>query len=368
MCSIPGTASRAFAACGTIGWGGLPLGWTMKSAPTDLSSSSVAEATIDEPTTERQATSARPIIRAAPVAPVRRGLRSALRSAIRPTGPNIRSTTVLSTRTTKPASSGPITMKPIRVKTTPTPRKSDPSLALSACAAVYRAAPPAAVRTRPIRARTRPARPSAGVPASRRAAIGEIFPARRAGTYAATTVTMTPSASPSTGVVQAIVRSSVDRFMPMAVMSFIRPTATPIPAPTPRTEPTKPRNSASTSTDRLTCLRLEPMARIRPISRVRWATSIEKVLTMRKMPTRKAIPAKPSIAYFITSRKEPIESLLASAASCWVWSLYAALSPRAVATFFFNCVSLTPGSAVTEMWVKTPGLPSSLACAVAVSR
>ena len=178
-CVMPGVFSSAFCACGTIGW---PLAdWTMKSAPTDLSSSSVAEATIEEPTTDRQATRARPIIRAAPVAPVRRGLRSALRSAIRPTGPNIRSTSALMTRTTTPASSGPMTTKPMRERTTPRPRNIEPSLALSACVATSRAAAPPPVRSSPIPARTQPALPSAGVPASRRAAIGEIFPARRAG-------------------------------------------------------------------------------------------------------------------------------------------------------------------------------------------
>lgn len=179
---------------------------------------------------------------------------------------------------------------------------------------------------------------------------------------------MTPSASPITGVVQATVRSWVDSSMPTAPMAFISPTARPTPAATPRTDPTMPRSTASSSTDRLTCLRLEPMARIRPISRVRWATSIEKVLTIRKMPTRKAIPAKPSIAYFRTSRNEPMESLLASAASCWVWSLYAAEPSRAVATFRFNVPSSMPGSAVTETWVKTSGRPSSFCWAVAVSR
>ena len=110
--------------------------------------------------------------------------------------------------------------------------------------------------------------------------------------------------------------------MPSAPMSFISPTASPTPAPTPRIEPTTPSSSASISTDRLTCLRLEPMARIRPISRVRWATSIEKVLTIRKMPTRKAIPAKPSIAYLMTSRNAPTSSRLASAASFCVCNLY----------------------------------------------
>ncbi|SQA26903.1 Uncharacterised protein [Streptomyces griseus] len=86
------------------------------------------------------------------------------------------------------------------------------------------------------------------------------------------------------------------------------------------------------------------------------------------MPTRKAIPAKPSIAYFMTSRKEPIESLLASVASCWVWSLYAAEPSRTVATFFFSWVSLTPFSALTRICVKTSGAPSSCFWAVAVSR
>lgn len=82
-----------------------------------------------------------------------------------------------------------------------------------------------------------------------------------------------------------------------------------------------PSSSASTSTDRLTCSRPAPMARIRPISRVRWATSIEKVLTMRKMPTRKATPAKPSMAYFMTSRKLATSLRPSSAASAAVWSL-----------------------------------------------
>ena len=107
----------------------------------------------------------------------------------------------------------------------------------------------------------------------------------------------------------------------MLPMSFIRPMAMPMPAPMPRIEPTTPRSSASTTIDRLIWTRSAPMARIRPISRVRWATSIEKVLKIRKMPTRKAIPAKPSITYFMTSRKEPTSLRLASAASFAVWSL-----------------------------------------------
>lgn len=132
---------------------------------------------------------------------------------------------------------------------------------------------------------------------------------------------MTPSAMPATGVVQATVRSSVDSSMPTAPMTFISPTAMPTPAPTPSTEPNTPSSSASTSTDRLTCLREEPMARISPISRVRWATSMENVLMIRKIPTRKATPAKPSIAYFMTSRKLPISFWLASETSLAVCTL-----------------------------------------------
>ncbi len=111
--------------------------------------------------------------------------------------------------------------------------------------------------------------------------------------------------------------------MPTIDISFIRPTAMPTPAPTPRIDPTKPSSSASTSTDRLTCLREEPIARIRPISRVRWATSIEKVLTIRKMPTRKAIPAKPSMAYLMTFRNSPMPSRFSSEYSFCVCTLNA---------------------------------------------
>lgn len=123
------------------------------------------------------------------------------------------------------------------------------------------------------------------------------------------------------GVLAFTVRSCVDRSMPAADMSFIRPTARPTPAPTPRTEPKTPSSVASMSTDRLTCLREEPIARIRPISRVRWATSIEKVLMIRKMPTRKAMPAKPSMAYLMTFMKEPTPERFSSAFSFCVCTL-----------------------------------------------
>lgn len=159
----------------------------------------------------------------------------------------------------------------------------------------------------------------------------------------------------------------MDSSIPMEPISFIRPTARPTPAPTPRIEPNTPSSSASSSTERLTCLRLEPMARIRPISRVRWATSIENVLMIRKMPTRKAIPAKPSIAYFITSRKEPTSERLASAASFAVCSLYGP-APSAAATFCLSCASLTPLAAVTFTAVNWPVAPRSSRCAVAVSK
>lgn len=209
--------------------------------------------------------------------------------------------------------------------------------------------------------------PSAGVPASRSAAIGETFPARLAGTYAARTVTTTPSTIPIAGVVHLTVRSSTDSSMPIADMTFIRPTAIPTPAATPATEPKIPRSTASTSTERLTWRLLEPRARIRPISRVRWATSIEKVLTIRKMPTRKAIPAKPSIAYFSTSRNEPTLARFASAASFCVWTLYEPAS-SAASTSFFSRVLSTPGSAVTLMWVNRPVVPSRVRCAVSLSK
>lgn len=222
------------------------------------------------------------------------------------------------------------------------------------------------MRIRPIVPLIRPARPSAGVPASRSAAIGEIFPALRAGMYAARTVTTTPSASPITGVVHFTVRSWVDSSMPMDDISSIRPTASPTPAATPVMEPTMPSRTASSSTEPLTCLRLDPMARIRPISRVRWATSMEKVLTIRKMPTRKAIPAKPSIAYFITSRNEPTLSRPASAISFCVWSLY--VPPSDPARSAFSRASLTPSSATTLICVNRPVSPRSPRWAVSVSK
>ncbi len=70
------------------------------------------------------------------------------------------------------------------------------------------------------------------------------------------------------------------------------------------------------------------MARSSPISRVRWATSIEKVLMIRKPPTSREIPAKPSMAYFMKSRKEPTPLVLSAFCSCAVFTWYPV--PRAL--------------------------------------
>lgn len=138
--------------------------------------------------------------------------------------------------------------------------------------------------------------------------MGETRAARRAGRYAATNVTPTPTAYAKTGVTQLTTISAASRFIPSRPIVSMSPAARPMPLSSPSVEPARPSSSASVSTERRTCRRSAPSARISPSSRVRCAMSIENVLTIRKMPTSTAIPAKPSITYLMMSRNVPSSS------------------------------------------------------------
>ena len=294
----------------------------MKSAPPDESSCSEAEASSEELTTDRADTSERPIIRAAPVAPVRRGFRRALRFARRgrPTGPNRRGSdgaehadhdrsgrgTGRSAPRTRPAwsvrrapssadRSGPC-------RTWPMPPRWRPVLAL-------RTAPPPVTSTpnaddadaiRPARPVLRgagnvpAARPSARSGAARRAGHRT---GRGQGDEDAHRVPGDRAWPPRTPGARRAWCSPAPR------IRTISPEARPKPAPMPRVEPMTPSSSASVRTDLLICRRLAPSARSRPSSRVRWATRMLKVLMIRNAPTSSAIPAKPSSAARITEMK-----------------------------------------------------------------
>jgi hypothetical protein len=180
-------------------------------------------------------------------------------------------------------------------------------------------------------------------------------------------VTPSPTAYAAIGVPTPITISVDLRFIPKAPISSISPKASPMPAARPKVDPTRPRSTASVSTERRTWRRSAPSARNRPSSRVRWAMSMEKVLTMRKMPTSVAIPAKPSITYLMTSRNPPSEAAADSACSSAVRYSYD-VGPSSSAIRRLSRSSLTPGSAVTEMLVAASGSPSSAVWAARVSR
>ena len=133
-------------------------------------------------------TSATPIISDAAVRAVRFGFRVALRVASSPLSPRSRSGTP-STLATGRASTGPSTATPANVASAPTPTS-----AISPPRPTSSAATPAAVITEPATARrTEPAERSTLT--SRSAAIGAILAARRAGSHADSTVTITPTAN-----------------------------------------------------------------------------------------------------------------------------------------------------------------------------
>src|SRR5690242_13910117 len=211
--------------------------WTVKSAPSVLSICRSNDADMEALATDIPPTSARPTISAAAVAPVRRGLRSALRWLIRPTGPNRAGKAPPRTRITGRTRSGPAITVAMRVSTTPRPSREADVAVFDAVAQPVSAAAPATPTTEPTRARVRSGRPTPATSASERAAIGETPAARRAGRYAATKVTPTPTTYDVTGVGHPITISVDLRFIPNALMSRISPRARPIPAASPSVEP-----------------------------------------------------------------------------------------------------------------------------------
>ncbi len=113
---------------------------------------------------------------------------------------------------------------------------------------------------------------------SRSAAIGGTFPALRAGMYAASTVTTVPTTIEMTIVLLLTTVPEAGRSMSNTVNTLAIPLAVPMPATTPIAEANRPVSTDSNTSERITCLRLAPIARSSAVSRVRWATVIEKVL------------------------------------------------------------------------------------------
>lgn len=153
----------------------------MKSAPRFLSICWSNDADIEALATDMPPTRASPTISAAAVAPVRRGLRRALRWLIRPTGPNSAGNAAPSTRITGRTSSGPATTVAISVRATPTPSSEAACAVFVAATQPASAAAPTAPTTAPTTARTLNGLPTPATSASASAAIGDTTAARRAG-------------------------------------------------------------------------------------------------------------------------------------------------------------------------------------------
>ena len=174
-----------------------------------------------------------------------------------------------------------------------------PGLRIALSRASRPAAPPRRAAGRPTTlatARTPRAnrRTLTGLLASRSAATGAIFVARRAGSAAARTVASVPTSSETTIVRVASVRPSAGRSMPIAVKIACRPAASPTPTPIPAADASRPISSASSSTLARTWRRVAPTIRSRPNSFVRCATVIDSELKIVKAPTSTATPAKAS--------------------------------------------------------------------------
>ena len=159
---------------------------------------------------------------------------------------------------------------------------------------------PSQVLTRPATNSTAPThirvcRADSGIATSSRiAATGGIAPARRAGRYAATIVTIMPTPYAMKAVLGLKTSGDPLRSRPNCANRVWMPMASRKPQPRPTVDPNRPTTNASKSTDRVTWRRPAPSARSMASSRLRWATRIENVLMMRNEPTNRAMPAKTS--------------------------------------------------------------------------
>ena len=111
------------------------------------------------------------------------------------------------------------------------------------------------------------------------AAIGGIRPDRRAGTAAAITVVMVPSARPH-AIVQTEIAGIAASMVKILAMAFLASQAPPTPVAKPITDPTTPIMAASATTLQTICRELAPATRSSASSRVRCATRIENVFAI----------------------------------------------------------------------------------------
>ena len=202
---------------------------------------------------------------------------------------------------------------------------------------------------------------------SRNAAIGAMRAARRAGSSAATNVTITPSAMEITKVEPFTTRSDVGTSKPNAPITARNPMARPRPNPTPTSDASNPTSNASPSTEPRTCRPEAPSARSSASSRVRWAMTIENVLTMMNEPTNRAMIAK--ISRNVVKKPRP----------CSIWFCCSLISLSPVITWTPRSIDRrldltdqllpgsTPGFAATAMPSSWPGVPLTRCASASVN-
>src|SRR3989440_705206 len=223
-------------------------------------------------------TSARPIISAAAVEAVRRGLRIALSRAILPGCPAQCANGQPIRRASGLATSGLSRPTPRKMTTAPIATLSSrlPDLAKSPARSSAR---PITVTTVPNVIRFQLIRGTTAATASSRSAVtGGTRVALTAGAIEASTVTMTPTSRP-TMIVRGATTSVVDgRSAPMAPNTALSPIATTMPAPIPTIEASRPTMNASVRTEPSTCRLDAPRQRKSASSLLRWARMIEHLL------------------------------------------------------------------------------------------
>ena len=236
---------------------------------------------------------------------------------------------------------------PTKMPTAPTPTSAMAGLAS-----------PMASMTAPTRARAVPQanrrRDEASPPdwRSSSAATGGMRTALRAGPTAATTVTPTPTASPTKTVRGSNTSDPVGSVIPNPRRSASSPSAASTPRPRPIAEETSPTMAASASTERNTWRRLAPTIRSRASSRVRCPTMIENVLKMVNPPTNREMNAKTRRAV------EKNESAWLTELVCsftTVWPVTTSTpGGRALAMSRWTAGLLAPGAATTLMSSRCP--------------
>src|SRR6266704_4570264 len=285
-------------------------------------------------------TSARPIISAAAVAEVLRGLRMAFCLARLPGSRKALANGQPIHLASGRAISGLRMATPRKITTAPAPT-TEIRLSTSRNSPSSSRPTPISVTSEPMIERRRIERDGGVAASARIAATGGTRVARSAGMNEDTSVITTP-----TTIETITVRSSktvpVDgRSMPTAPSTPRRPSAITTPNPRPIAEATSPTRPDSSSTEPSTWRRLAPRQRSRASSRVRCATMIEKVLKIRKAPTNSATPANASSAV----EKKPRPSWISLAERC-AWSAPVMLSylpGTAPATRSRSCSGVTPG-------------------------